>query len=445
MARVDSTGTMVWLNVVEGAGIHDRYGTLHSVLDESDTMRVLVEREYYDTTKTWDSDFGSLRMLHIDELGRLSATSASTGSSSTWNYIGNTEFNDIAIHPSGDTVIMGKPYNQKWGKQTASTTLSDGQSISTTGGLFRLFNSISHEVEDNFAIHQQSNQLMAESDGSLSSWAIIEGTLPQGLSINAATGISGTPTSLTTLGQEADITLRQSVSVGGESIFRTIDVTVIVADRAPDVLYDTVGKKGWSTGSSSGAAHYPFETVLNNGVHMLGSTNQFMADSIASIERTVNIPSGTSADFRIKWGTSSEGSDRMELWIDNVYIASRLGSMTTQTFEITEGEHTVQVRYVKNSNSDGGTDTGYIDEASFLQRNTNSALFPGSIVSFDPSALELTRGIPMDSFEPIEVAYSEFLYEYIARPELPPALNLDEMSGILSGTPPSTPTHHGTI
>ena len=158
VARVDSTGTMVWLNVVEGAGIHDRHGTLHSVLDESDTMRVLVEREYYDTTKTWDSDFGSLRMLHIDELGRLSATSASTGSSNTWNYLGNTEFNDIAIHPSGDTIIMGKPYSQKWGKQTASTTLSDGQPISSNGGLFRLFNSISHEVEDNFAIHQQSNQ-----------------------------------------------------------------------------------------------------------------------------------------------------------------------------------------------------------------------------------------------------------------------------------------------
>jgi hypothetical protein len=435
VARIDSTGTMVWLNVVEGAGIDYGHGTLHSVLDESDTMRVLVERELYDTTKTWDSDFGSLRMLHIDELGRLSATSASTGTSS-WNWLGQTQFDDIAIHPSGDTVIMGKPYGQKWGKQTASTTLSDGQSMGTTGGLFRLFNSISHEAEDNFAIHQQYTNLVAESDGSLSSWAIVEGTLPQGLSINAATGIiSGTPASLTTLGQEAEITLRQSVSVGGESIFRTIDVTVIVADRAPEVLYDTVGKKGWSTGSSSGADHYPFETALNNGVHMLGSTNQFMADSIASIERTVKVPSGTSADFRIRWGTSSESSDRMELWIDNVYIASRHGSMTTQTFEITEGEHTVQVRYVKNSNSDGGADTGYIDQAYFLQRGTNNALFPGSMVSFDPSPLELTRGTPMDSFEPIGVAYSEFLYEYIARPELPPALNLDETSGILSGTP----------
>jgi len=435
VARIDSTGTMAWLNVVEGAGIDYGHGTLHSVLDESDTVRILVERDWYDSSNTWDSDFGSLRMLHLDELGRLSATSASTGTSS-WNYLGQTQFDDIAIHPSGDTVIMGKPYNQKWGKQTASATLSDGQYIGSSGGLFRLFNSISHEAEDNFAIHQQYNQLMAESDGTLTSWAVVEGTLPQGLSINAATGIiSGTPTSLTTTGQEADITLRQSVSVGGESIFRTIDVTVIVADRAPEVLYDTVGKKGWSTGSSSGADHYPFETALNNGVHMLGSTNQFMADSIASIERTIKVPSGTSADFRVRWGTSSEGSDRMELWIDNVYIASRHGSMTTQTFEITEGEHTVQVRYVKNSNSDGGTDTGYIDEASFFQRNTNNALFPGSIVSFDPSALELTRGIPMGSFEPIGVAYSEFLYEYIARPELPPALNLDELSGILSGTP----------
>jgi hypothetical protein len=100
VARVDSTGEMVWLNVVEGAGIHDKYGTLHSVLDESDTMRVLVERELYDTTETWDSDFGSLRMLHIDELGRLSATSASTGTSS-WNWLGQTQFDDIAIHPSG--------------------------------------------------------------------------------------------------------------------------------------------------------------------------------------------------------------------------------------------------------------------------------------------------------------------------------------------------------
>ena len=81
VARVDSTGTMVWLNVIEGSGLSDRYGTLHSVIDESDTMRVLVEREVYDSSKTWDTDFGSLRMLHIDELGRLSATSASTGSS----------------------------------------------------------------------------------------------------------------------------------------------------------------------------------------------------------------------------------------------------------------------------------------------------------------------------------------------------------------------------
>ncbi len=440
VARVDSTGTMVWLNVIEGSGLSDRYGTLHSVIDESDTMRVLVEREVYDSSKTWDTGFGSLRMLHIDELGRLSATSASTGTS-YWNYLGQTEFNDIAIHPSGDTVIMGKPYNQKWGKQTASTTLSDGQSIGNTGGLFRLFNSISHEAENNFAIHQQANQLVAESDGSLSSWAILEGTLPQGLTLNTNSGtISGSPTSLTTLGQEADITLRQSVSVGGESIYRTLDVTVIVADRAPEVLYDTVGKKGWTTGTSSGTEHYPFETAILNGVYMLGSTNQFVADSIASIERTVSVPSGTSADFKIRWGTSSESADRMELWIDNVYIASKHGSMTTQTFEITEGEHTVQVRYVKNSNTDGGSDTGFISEASFLVRGTTNALFPGSIVYFEPSTLELTRGIPMDIFEPLEVEYSEFLHEYIARPELPPSLNLNGISGALSGTP-SVNTH----
>ena len=446
VARIDSTGTMVWLNVVEGAGIDEQHGTLHSVLDESDTMRILVEREYYDTTKTWDSDFGSLRMLHIDELGRLSATSASTASSYTWNYIGNTEFNDIAIHPSGDTVIMGKPYNQKWGKQTASTTLSDGQSISSTGGLFRLFNSISHEAEDNFAIHQQYSNLVAESDGSLSSWAIVEGTLPQGLSINAATGIiSGTPTSLTTLGQEADITLRQSVSVGGESIFRTIDVTVIVADRAPEVLYDTVGKKGWSTGSSSGAAHYPFETALNNGEYMLGSTNQFMADSIASIERTVKVPSGTSADFRIRWGTSSEGSDRMELWIDNVYIASRHGSMTTQTFEITEGEHTVQVRYVKNSNSDGGADTGYIDEASFLQRNTNNALFPGSMLRSTPRRSSSPEGPPWTHSNPSRSRTPSSSTSTSRDRNSRPHSTWTKCSGYYRGPPPSTPTHRGTM
>ena len=168
---------------------------------------------------------------------------------------------------------------------------------------------------------------------------------------------------------------------------------------------------------------------------MLGSTNQGVQGSTASIEKTVNVPSGTSADFRISWGTSSESSDRMELWIDNVYIASRHGGMYTQSFEITEGEHVIQVRYVKNSNTDGGTDTGFISEASFLVRGTNTALFPGSIVHFEPSTLELIRGIPMDEFEPLEVAYSEFLYEYVARPELPPALNLNDNSGVLSGTP----------
>ena len=47
--RVDATGSVVWSRIIEGAGLYTNSGTLHSVLDGDETMRLLVEREQYTT------------------------------------------------------------------------------------------------------------------------------------------------------------------------------------------------------------------------------------------------------------------------------------------------------------------------------------------------------------------------------------------------------------
>ena len=84
-------------------------------------------------------------MIHIDNLGRISASSASYAGSS-----GSTYVDDLDVDPNGDTVWIGKTQSQKWGRQTASTTLSDGQQTSG-GGFFRMFNHISHDASDTFS------------------------------------------------------------------------------------------------------------------------------------------------------------------------------------------------------------------------------------------------------------------------------------------------------
>ena len=169
--RVDATGSVVWSSVLEGYGLLGVGGTLHSVLDADQTMRLLIEREDYEVSDEHPHmEFGSLRMVHIDSLGRVSATSASSGGSTTQDIFAE----DIAVDPNGDTVWIGYTYNQKWGRQTASTTLSDGQQTSY-GGLFRMFNHISHEASDTFSVPGET--LSARSGGSFTTFTVA-GDLP---------------------------------------------------------------------------------------------------------------------------------------------------------------------------------------------------------------------------------------------------------------------------
>ena len=68
--RVDATGSVVWSRIIEGAGLYTNSGTLHTVLDVDETMRLLVERDLYTTNPSVleahpHLEFGALRMIHI--------------------------------------------------------------------------------------------------------------------------------------------------------------------------------------------------------------------------------------------------------------------------------------------------------------------------------------------------------------------------------------------
>ncbi|MEC8045373.1 MAG: putative Ig domain-containing protein, partial [Candidatus Thermoplasmatota archaeon] len=432
--RVDATGSVVWSRIIEGAGLYTNSGTLHTVLDMDETMRLLVERELYTTNPSvLDAhphlEFGALRMIHIDNLGRISASSASHSGQS-----GQTYVDDLDVDPSGDTVWIGRTQSQKWGRQTASTTLSDGQQTSS-GGFFRMFNHISHDASDTFS--GKGVTLRPGSTGSYTTWSFT-GDLPTGHSFYSDGRISASNSA--SVGDIEDLTITQQVIVGGKAFTKSIDVQIIVADQAPGAMYDTVGKKGWTTGSyADGSPHYPFATdaSLDGGSDAfdLCSTNVGAHSTTASIERSVSVPIGTQADFRLVWGTNAMSGDELELWIDGVYIASRNGGMTTSTYTVTEGDHTLEVRYTKNSNGDSGRDQGCVREASLFAKGTSTELFEGAVSVFDPSPLELTRGMPMEDFGPLKITNQELLEEFIVEPALPLALSIDQTTGVVSGTP----------
>ncbi|MEK9865387.1 MAG: hypothetical protein VW544_03315, partial [Euryarchaeota archaeon] len=423
--RVDATGSVVWSTVLEGFGLMGRGGTLHSVLDADQTMRLLIEREDYEVSDEHPHmEFGSLRMVHIDSLGRVSATSASSGGSGSADIFAE----DIAVDPNGDTVWIGTTYNQKWGRQTASTTLSDGQQTSY-GGLFRMFNHISHEASDTFSVPGET--LRARSGGSFTDFSYA-GDLPADHTFYSDGRVVAS--SSATPGDMGNVTITQRVSVGGQYLTRSIDARIIVADHAPEAMWDTVGRFGWTTGSGpNGEPHYPFETsdTFNVANPDLCSSNVGVPDSVSSIERTVSISSGL-ADLRVTWGTDSHSGDALELWIDGVYIASKHGSMTVDTYTMTEGEHTVQIRFAKNSNTDAGADRGCVAGVSLYERDTGT--YPLNTV-FDPAPLELTRGVPMEELAPIRITGQESLHSFYAEPSLPPALTIDPDTGAISGTP----------
>ena len=119
-----------------------------------------------------------------------------------------------------------------------------------------MFNHISHDASDTFS--GKGVTLRPGSTGSYTTWSFT-GDLPTGHSFYSDGRISASNSA--SVGDIEDLTITQQVIVGGKAFTKSIDVQIIVADQAPGAMYDTVGKKGWTTGSyADGSPHYPFAT-----------------------------------------------------------------------------------------------------------------------------------------------------------------------------------------
>jgi len=64
------------------------------------------------------------------------------------------------------------------------------------------------------------------------------------------------------------------------------------------------------------------------------------------------------------WRIESDGSDRLELWIDGVKVREIGGNTSWQqaSWIVAGGSHTVRWRYVKDSSGSGSGDVALVDE-----------------------------------------------------------------------------------
>ena len=243
-------------------------------------------------------------MVHIDSLGRVSATSASSGGQSY------DIFADIAVGPGGDTVWIGTTQPSQ-GRQTASTTLSDGQQTSY-GGLFRMFNHISHEASDTFSVP-------GGTEGRSGPFTFTyQGTSPPTTPSTRTAGSSPPQRIPRGHGERHD---HPEGLVGGQYLWSRSTP----GSSSPTTPRGHVGHRG--------------EVRMDDGLGLerratlpLGTSDTF---SVANpdlwlerrghrlrleLERTVNTISGL-ADLQVTQDRSHSG-DTLELWIDGVYIAS---------------------------------------------------------------------------------------------------------------------------
>lgn len=203
------------------------------------------------------------------------------------------------------------------------------------------------------------------------SWSVTVGSLPDGLVLSAAGGLSGTPTAQT----NASFTIRVT-DVNAHDSTEAFDLTIspeIVGDQA---LVDAIDLAGAVITGGGDAPWFAQSTVTHDGVDTARS-GAITDNQESWLQTTVTGP-GT-VDFW--WKVSSEQNyDFLEFYIDGELQTGRISgevNWTHMAYTIASGSHTLRWRYVKDYSTSLGVDAAWLDQVQF----TPPLLFDYSIAN----------------------------------------------------------------
>jgi hypothetical protein len=136
----------------------------------------------------------------------------------------------------------------------------------------------------------------------------------------------------------------------------TANFTVSIADAVdtPNLTFTTGGTKGWFGQSTT--THDGIDAIQSGDI---GNSQQ------SWFQTTVTGPGTLSYWARV----SSESGDVLEVRIDALTPRNRIGGLVNwqkRTYEIESGSHTIRWNYIKDFIDDGGSDTAWVDEISWV-------------------------------------------------------------------------------
>ncbi|GAA5122900.1 hypothetical protein JIN84_10705 [Luteolibacter yonseiensis] len=222
------------------------------------------------------------------------------------------------------------------------------------------------------------------SGGSITGNVLTFATPPYTLSVNQTTGsvTSSSPQASHPLGATVTLTATPPVGAafinwsgsvnstqnpltvvmdGNKTITANFTVSIAEAADSPGLTFTTGGTKGWFGQSTT--THDGIDSIQSGDV---GNSQQ------SWFQTTVTGPGTLSYWTRV----SSESGDALEIRIDNLPIRDRIGGLANwqkKTYEIESGSHTIRWSYIKDFIDDGGADTAWVDEISWVPATTDFA------------------------------------------------------------------------
>jgi len=146
---------------------------------------------------------------------------------------------------------------------------------------------------------------------------------------------------------------------GNKTITANFTVSIADAADAPNLTFATGGTKGWFGQSTT--THDGTDAVQSGDI---GNSQQ------SWFQTTVTGPGTLSYWARV----SSESGDVLEVGIDGLTPRDRIGGLVNwqkKTYEIESGTHTIRWNYIKDFIDDGGADTAWVDEISWVPSTVN--------------------------------------------------------------------------
>lgn len=204
---------------------------------------------------------------------------------------------------------------------------------------------------------------------SATSYQVILGALPAGLSLNASTGrISGTPTTA----QSSTVTLGATSSVGTGTL--TVTFSISPSNLPLATALDTPDRT-WTTG---GATPWIGQTqVTYDGIDAARS-GVVIDRQVSTMETVVTGPAVVSFRWKVD---SEEGYDLLTVRDNGSLVAaiSGLKDWSQRSINVSTGTHTIRFGYEKDITRSVGADAGWVDNVTVTPSTTRILAISGDL------------------------------------------------------------------